>query len=317
MEIVIATRGSALALAQSEMVKNVLLQYHPHLSVTLSIIKTTGDKILNSPLSQIGGKGIFTKELEEALLEKRAHIAVHSYKDVPTQLPEGLLISAVLERAPVEDVFISNIKTLTLNELPLGATVATGSLRRKAQLLAHRPDLMIVDIRGNVQTRLQKLKDSTWNGMLLAYAGMSRLGIESQINHIIPVESILPAPAQGAIAIETCIDDHEVRELLDPLHHPATSNAVEAERECLRTFGGGCQIPLGVYARYEGATIRMNVFLSYADGKNPLYLDLRAEQGEKPADFGARAARSLLERGADRIINSLNGDTFTDIMQTM
>src|SRR5688572_19194303 len=209
-KIRIASRGSALALWQTNHVKGLLEAAHPGITVEIVIIKTTGDQILNSPLSVIGGKGVFTKELEESLLANETDIAVHSLKDLPTTLPDGLQITAILQRASVEDAFLSNSTGMTIESLPRGATVATGSLRRKAQLLALRPDLNIVDIRGNVPTRIEKLRNSTWSGMLLASAGIERLGLSEAINQKIPTTTILPAPGQGAIAIEARTDDESI-----------------------------------------------------------------------------------------------------------
>lgn len=316
-KIRIASRGSALALWQTNHVKGLLEAVHPEISVEIVIIKTTGDQILNSPLSVIGGKGVFTKELEESLLASETDIAVHSLKDLPTTLPDGLHISAILKRASAEDVFLSNTKGMTIESLPHGATIATGSLRRKAQLLALRPDLSIVDIRGNVPTRIEKLRNSTWSGMLLACAGVERLGLSEAINQKIPTSTILPAPGQGAIAIESRINDQRVSTLCASLYDKQTADAVTAEREVLRMLGGGCQVPLGTFARHENGTLVLDSCIAMTDGKKMIRANAVAEQNEYPSELGARVASMLIEQGGDSIIASLSDDDFTSLMETM
>lgn len=316
-KIRIASRGSALALWQTNHVKGLLEAAHPGITVEIVIVKTTGDQILNSPLSVIGGKGVFTKELEESLLAGETDIAVHSLKDLPTTLPDGLHISAILKRASVEDVFLSNTNGMTIESLPHGATIATGSLRRKAQLLALRPDLNIVDIRGNVPTRIEKLRNSTWSGMLLACAGVERLGLSEAINQKIPTSTILPAPGQGAIAIESRINDQRVSTLCASLHDKQTADAVTAEREVLRMLGGGCQVPLGTFARHENGTLVLDSCIAMTDGKKMIRANAVAEQNESPSELGARVASMLIEQGGDSIIASLSGDDFTSLMGTM
>ncbi len=316
-KIHIASRGSALALWQTNHVKGLLEVAHPGITVEIVIIKTTGDQILNSPLSVIGGKGVFTKELEESLLAGETDIAVHSLKDLPTTFPDGLHVSAILKRASVEDAFLSNSKGMTIESLPHGATIATGSLRRKAQLLALRPDLNIVDIRGNVPTRIEKLRNSTWSGMLLACAGVERLGLSEVISQKIPTPTILPAPGQGAIAIESRINDQRVLTLCASLHDKQTADAVTAEREVLRMLGGGCQVPLGTFARYENDNLKLDSCIAMTDGKKMIRANAVAEQNESPSELGARVASILIEQGGDSIIASLSGDDFTSLMGTM
>lgn len=316
-KIRIASRGSALALWQTNHVKALLEAAHPGITVEIIIIKTTGDQILNSPLSVIGGKGVFTKELEESLLASETDIAVHSLKDLPTMLPDELHISAILKRASVEDVFLSNTKGMTLESLPHGATIATGSLRRKAQLLALRPDLNIVDIRGNVPTRVEKLRNSTWSGMLLALAGVERLGLSEAINQKLPTSTMLPAPGQGAIAIESRTDDQRVSTLCASLYDKETADAVTAEREVLRMLGGGCQVPLGTFARHENGTLVLDSCIAMTDGKKMIRASAVAEQSESPSELGARVASMLIEQGGDSIIASLSDDDFTSLMGTM
>lgn len=317
LKIRIASRGSALALWQTNHVKKLLESAHPGITVEITIIKTTGDQILNSPLSVIGGKGVFTKELEESLLANETDIAVHSLKDLPTTLPDGLQITAILKRASVEDAFLSNSVGMTIESLPHGATVATGSLRRKAQLLALRPDLNIVDIRGNVPTRIEKLRNSTWSGMLLASAGIERLGLSDAINQKIPTTTILPAPGQGAIAIEARTGDEAISEICSVLHDAQTAYAVTAEREVLRMLGGGCQVPLGTFANNKDGILELDSCIAMTDGKKMIRASAVAQDNESPSELGARVASMLIEQGGDSIIASLSGDDFTSLMGTM
>ena len=257
-KIIIGTRGSDLARWQTDFVKDQLLSLFPDLNVEIVVIKTTGDVVLDSSLSEIGGKGVFTKELEDALLSDVIDIAVHSLKDLPTELPQGLQIGAILKRAAVEDVFLSNDLSSKLFELPQGATVATGSIRRKSQILAKRPDINIIDIRGNVPTRIKKLRNSNWDGMILARAGVERLGLMENVAHIIDVKDILPAPGQGAIAIETRVGDNNILHYLIPLNDVETELSVTAERTVLKELGGGCQHPLGTYGRFIDGVLTLD-----------------------------------------------------------
>lgn len=317
MKIRIASRGSALALWQTNHVKTLLESAHPGIAVEITIIKTTGDQILNSPLSVIGGKGVFTKELEESLLANETDIAVHSLKDLPTTLPDGLQVTAILKRASVEDAFLSNSAGMTIESLPHGATVATGSLRRKAQLLALRPDLNIVDIRGNVPTRIEKLRNSTWSGMLLASAGIERLGLSEAINQKIPTTTIIPAPGQGAIAIEARAGDESIATICSVLHDEQTANAVTAEREVLRMLGGGCQVPLGTFASERDGALHLESCIAMTDGKKMIRANAVSGLNETPFELGGRVASMLIEQGGDSIIASLSGDDFTSLMGTM
>ena len=265
--LIIGSRGSELALWQSNYIKSRLENLYPNLKIRIEIIKTTGDKILDSPLSLIGGKGVFTVELERALLRNEIDIAVHSLKDLPTQLGEGLSIAAIPERAHVEDAFLSNNREAKLFELPKGAKIATGSLRRKAQILARRPDYEIVDIRGNVPTRINKLHESNWDGMILAAAGMERLGLGDEIIHYIPTDDMLPAPGQGALAIEAREDDAEVAKLLFPLEDNEARLSSSTEREILHALGGGCQLPLGTFVRKSGGEYIIDACIAYPTGE--------------------------------------------------
>ncbi|MGD1044016.1 MAG: hydroxymethylbilane synthase [Bacteroidota bacterium] len=302
----IGTRGSELALWQTHRVKALLEAHFPGITVDVQKIKTTGDKILDAPLAKIGDKGLFTKELEIALLDNRVDIVVHSYKDVPTFVPEGLSIAAVLEREDVHDVFIANPKksNRTIVGLPLNAIIATGSLRRKCQLLNARPDIHIVEIRGNLNTRLKKLDSSEWDGMILAKAGITRLGWAQRITDILPFELMLPAVGQGALAIECRIGDQLIQEMLRPLHHHPTAITVTAERALLRHLEGGCQIPIGTYGRIIGNEFQLDAVIGSLDGK-------RIVRGKKIGTIshaeqtGIDLAKELLSRGGKEILEEI------------
>jgi hydroxymethylbilane synthase len=303
-KLTIGSRGSELALWQSHFIKSKLEALFPDLPIVIEIIKTTGDKILDSPLSVIGGKGVFTVELERALLKNEIDIAVHSLKDLPTQLDTGLMISAIPDRANVEDAFLSNDKTARLFELPQGATIATGSLRRKAQILARRPDYQIIDIRGNVPSRIKKLRESKWYGMILASAGLHRLGLQDEITHHISVEDMLPAPGQGALAIETRENDKEITNLLSILDNSEARISSSAEREILHSLGGGCQLPLGTFVRKHGSEYLIDACIAYPSGDNMM----RAQKtsGEKELlQTSKQIAKEFLSNGADRMIAHL------------
>jgi len=304
-KIVIGTRGSALALWQARWVEAQIRQRSPSLAVEITVIKTTGDRILDSPLSTIGGKGIFTKEIENRILDGSVDLAVHSLKDVPTVLPEGLALSAVCEREDVRDVFVSHPGKphRSLDTLPAGAVIATGSLRRKSQILSRRPDLTIVDVRGNLNTRLEKLGESSWDGMILARAGVVRLGWEGRISEVIPTDIILPAAGQGALALETREDDEAVMEYVTFLDHRETRFATTAERSLLRHLEGGCQIPLGVYGRIEQGTLVLEAAIGSLDGKKSVRG--RAEGRERPELIGVRLASDLLDRGGRAILEEI------------
>ena len=304
--ICIGTRGSELALWQTYHVKALFEAHFPDIAVDVQKIKTIGDKILDAPLAKIGDKGLFTKELEIALLENRVDIAVHSFKDVPTVLPEGLIIAAVLEREDVHDVFIVNPKKThrTFIGIPKSAIIATGSLRRKCQLLNTRSDLQIVEIRGNLNTRLNKLDSSEWDGMILAKAGVTRLGWAKRITDILPFELMLPAVGQGALAIESRVGDQHIEEMLRPLHHQPTAVTVIAERALLRYLEGGCQIPVGAYGQINGSELRLDAMIGSLDGKrivrgNKVGSIANAEQ------IGIDLAKELLSRGGKEILEKI------------
>lgn len=304
--VVIGTRGSALALWQAEHVQRVLKRAHRRLEVELHIIKTKGDKILDQSLSKIGDKGLFTREIEHALLDGRVDIAVHSLKDLPTETPAGLRIAAITEREEVNDVLISRTAR-SLAELREGAVVATGSLRRTAQLLHLRPDLRIVDIRGNLNTRMEKFDGADWDGMLLAYAGVKRLGWEHRIAHVIPTTHLLPAVGQGALGVEIRDGDDDTAAVVACLHHAETAAAAVAERALLRTLEGGCQIPIGAWARMDGGRLLLDAMVASIDGT--IRLDTRGTTKDlaKAEALGVRVANKLLANGARDILDAIRG----------
>ncbi|MFN0158817.1 MAG: hydroxymethylbilane synthase [Bacteroidota bacterium] len=302
----IGSRGSTLALWQARWVEQQLRRMVPSLEVTISIIKTKGDKILDAPLSQIGGKGVFTREIEQALLAHEIDIAVHSLKDLPTELPDGLKLGAVCEREDVRDVFIPHSKNLErrLFSQPLGVSIGTGSLRRKCQVLNLRPDFQIMDMRGNLDTRLRKLEESDWAGILLARAGLVRLGLEERIGESLDAMAILPAVGQGALGIETRKDDASIADIVALLHHEDTHAAIAAERALLRKLEGGCQVPIGAYGRIEGGTLKLDAIVGSLDGKTVIRGSLTGDAG-KPEEVGVKLAGRLLHEGALEILQEI------------
>src|SRR5471030_276579 len=305
-EIRIATRKSALALWQAEYVKARLEEAHPGLQVTLVPMVSRGDKLLDSPLSKIGGKGLFVKELETALLENEADIAVHSMKDVPMDFPEGLGLFCICEREDPRDAFVSNTYA-SLDELPQGSIVGTSSLRRQAQLLTRRPDLEIRFLRGNVNTRLAKLDAGEYDAIILAAAGLIRLGFEDRITSAISVDDSLPAGGQGAVGIECRSVDSEIHALLAPLHHVDTATRVTAERALNKHLNGGCQVPIACYAVLEGEQIWLRGLVGDPSGGLLLSADARAPRSDAEA-LGVRVAEDLLSQGADDILKAVYGE---------
>ena len=308
--IIIGSRGSDLALWQAHWVQAQLQKRFPGLDIPIEIIKTKGDKILDSPLSKIGDKGLFTREIEAALLTKQIDLAVHSLKDLPTQLPEGLMIGAICEREDVRDVFIPHpqnpVKTLVGQ--PQGAKIATGSLRRKCQLLSMRPDLDIIDIRGNLNTRMKKLEESNWGGMMLARAGVVRLGWKDRIGETLDAHVMLPAVGQGALGIEVRMGDARLADIVKSLHHYATAQAALAERALLRKLEGGCQVPIGTYGRVENElgqdVLKLDAIVGSLDGKN--IVRGRTHGAVATAEtLGTRLAETLIAGGAHRILESI------------
>ena len=305
-EIRIATRKSALALWQAEYVKARLEQAHPGLLVTLVPMVSRGDKLLDSPLSKIGGKGLFVKELETALLENQADIAVHSMKDVPMDFPEGLGLYCICEREDPRDAFVSNTFK-SLDELPAGSIVGTSSLRRQAQLLSRRPDLEIRFLRGNVNTRLAKLDAGEYDAIILAAAGLIRLGFEERITSGISVDDSLPAGGQGAVGIECRSADREIHALLAPLHHQDTADRVTAERALNKHLNGGCQVPIACYAVLEGDQLWLRGLVGEPSGGKLLTAQARAPRGDAEA-LGVQVAEDLLKQGAEDILKAVYGE---------
>jgi hydroxymethylbilane synthase len=304
-EIRIATRQSALALWQAEYVKSRLQQAYPGLQVSLVPMVSRGDKLLDSPLAKIGGKGLFVKELEAALLEDRADIAVHSMKDVPMEFPLGLGLYCICEREDPRDAFVSNTYTC-LEELPAGSVVGTSSLRRQAQLLARRPDLRIQFLRGNVNTRLAKLDAGEYDAIILASAGLIRLGFEARIRDSMAPEESLPAGGQGAVGIECRSDDADIHALLAPLHHADTASRVHAERALNRRLNGGCQVPIACYAELEEDQLWLRGLVGQPDGGVLLFSEQRAPRNQAEA-LGERVAEDLLAQGAQQILDAVYG----------
>jgi hydroxymethylbilane synthase len=333
----IGSRGSKLALVQSEWVRDRLQELHPGLTVDIEVVHTKGDKILDAPLAKIGDKGLFTKELEAEIVERRVDLAVHSAKDMPTVTPDGLAIVAFTAREDVRDVFVArgappegddgpasqapaqapndgarrDDRPRALADLPRGAIVGTSSLRRRSQLLAARPDLTIVDIRGNVETRLRKVEDERMAGTVLAAAGLARLGRAGAAAFGFAFDEMLPAVGQGSLAIETRADDDELRALVAPLVHEPTVAAVRAERALMHALEGGCQVPIAALGELEGGEVRLRAFVGSLDGTEVVRLERRGGAAA-PEDLGRALAAELLAAGADRILRIVRGQAGDD-----
>lgn len=299
----IATRESPLALWQAEYVKARLEAAHPGLRVELLPMTTRGDQILNSPLALIGGKGLFIKELEVALLDGRADIAVHSMKDVPMEFPEGLGLAAICEREDCRDAFVAN-DFAELDALPTGAVVGSSSLRRQCQLRARRPDLVIRDLRGNVNTRLRKLDAGEYQAIILAGAGLIRLGMVERIRQYLPVEISLPAGGQGAVGVECRTADLATQALLDCLHHTPTALCVSAERAMNRKLQGGCQVPIAALARINGDQLQLQGLVGTVDGRKILRGEISGAT-HLAEELGEILAEDLLRQGAAAILEAL------------
>ncbi len=300
----IATRRSPLALWQAEYVKSALERAHPGLQVELVKMVTQGDKILDTPLAKVGGKGLFVKELEQGMLRGDADIAVHSMKDVPVDFPEGLHLAVICPREDPRDAFVSN-RFPSFDSLPEGARVGTSSLRRQCQLRRRRPDLQILDLRGNVNTRLQKLDEGHYDAIILAAAGLIRLGFRERIREWLPPEVSLPAIGQGAVGIECRIDDGRIHELLAPLDDETTRIRVTAERALNSRLGGGCQVPIAGYAELEeDGRLRLRGRVGRPDGSELIEGEIRGETGAAEA-LGTALADELLTRGAEAILDEL------------
>lgn len=301
--IKIATRKSALAMWQAEFVQSELIRHYPQLKVELVPMSTQGDRILDAPLAKIGGKGLFIKELEIAMQEGRADLAVHSMKDVPVAFPEGFAIHAICEREDPRDAFVSNTFS-TLSDLPTGAIVGTSSLRRQCQLKARRPDLVIRDLRGNVNTRLAKLDAGEYDAIILASAGLLRLQMANRISHFIEPEQSLPAVGQGAVGIECRNDDSTLIALISVLNHNDTAVRVIAERAMNAKLQGGCQVPIGSFATLKDDTLTLRGLVGSVDGSQVLNAEVTglAKEAEK---IGIEVAELLLSQGADKILAEL------------
>src|SRR5665648_81325 len=299
----IGTRGSKLALFQAYQVKDELQLHYPDTEFIIEIIKTKGDKILDVALSKIGDKGLFTKEIENELLDRSVDLAVHSLKDLPTKLPEGLKLGAVLERGEFRDALVS-LDGKKLSDLKAGDVVATSSLRRIAGLLKINPQIIIKDIRGNVNSRLKKMEDGYCDAMIMAAAGLQRLGLEKYITEIIDPEVLMPAVSQGAIAIETRLNDPEVDLLMEKLNHQETWNTIIAERAFLAHLEGGCQVPLGCYSKIENGILNMSGFVASVDGKQYIREDISGEI-TNDAEIGVQLGEKMLKRGALEILNQI------------
>lgn len=305
-ELVIATRGSKLALAQAGWTARRLEELKPGLSVRLRVIKTRGDKILDVPLAQVGGKGLFVKEIEEALLKGRADLAVHSMKDMPAELPPGLVLAGVSPREDPRDVLVSR-QGWSLDKLPPGARLGTSSLRRRAQLLARRPDLEIISIRGNVQTRLAKLESEDLQGVILAAAGLERLGLEPAGARPLEPDTLLPAVGQGILGFETRAGDQATRELVQGISDREAAVAARAERAFLARLEGGCQVPIAGHAVCRGEEIFLRGLVADLEGTTLIRARGRAPR-EQAGELGRRVAGEILERGGREILAQVYGE---------
>lgn len=298
MKLIFATRPSTLARWQTQWVIHALKNIHPNLECEEKIITTQGDKILDKPLPEIGGKGLFTQELESELLGGAVHCAVHSLKDLPVENPAGLTVGCIPLRAEVRDALISN-NNYTVDTLPAGASVGTSSLRRAAQILARRPDVRTESLRGNVDTRLRKALDGQYDAIILAGAGLTRLGLDNHVTEWLALDLMLPAPGQGALAVQCRLDDRETLDLLAPLEDQATRKAVTAERAFLSGLGGGCSVPVAAYAKVEGKTILLTGLVISEDGKKAIHVK---RTGTDANVLGNELAQRAIAQGANEIL---------------
>ncbi|PMP76408.1 MAG: hydroxymethylbilane synthase [Sulfurihydrogenibium sp.] len=304
MKVRIGTRKSQLALWQANYIAD-LLKKNANVEVELVKITTSGDKILDVPLAKIGGKGLFVKEIEEAMLKGEIDIAVHSLKDVPTQLPEGLGIVAITKREDPRDAFLS-VKYKSIHELPSGAVIGTSSLRRKTQIIKLRKDLQIKDLRGNVDTRIRKLEEGQYDAVILAYAGLKRLGLEEKVSYIFSPEEMIPAVCQGFLGIEARLNDEKIKDLLKHLNDEESFIRATAERSFLKTLEGGCQVPLGAYCEISDGIIKISGFIADLEGKRFLKEVLQEKLTNEPLkqaeDLGKKLANMLLDKGGKEIL---------------
>ncbi|MBU1099458.1 MAG: hydroxymethylbilane synthase [Bacteroidetes bacterium] len=302
--LTIGTRGSDLALWQAKFIKKEIEKNHKDVKVELKLIKTKGDKIVDVALSKIGDKSLFTKELENELLEGTIDIAVHSLKDLETKIPKGLVLAAVTKRHAVDDVLIAREKKATLDSLKIGATVATGSLRRQAQLLHYRPDIKVVDLRGNVPTRIEKFLNSKWDAIILARAGVERLKLKKHISSILPQEVFLPAVGQGALGIEISSENTFAAKIIKVLNDENTFAAVRAEREFLKTLQGGCQVPIGAHAEATPKGLFLEGMVASLDGTITFRKKARGSKTD-PEKLGKELAKELLKAGARKVLKEI------------
>ncbi len=312
-KLIIATRGSKLALWQSEHIKEVLENAHEGLEVELKIMKTKGDIILDTPLAKIGGKGLFTKELEDAMLNGEAHIAVHSLKDVPTEFPHGLVLGAITKREDVRDAMLSE-KYSDIDALPEGAVVGTTSLRRRMQILAYRPDLKIKNLRGNVNTRIRKLKEGEYDAIILATAGINRLGLQKEVTHFTPISPsiMIPAMGQAALGIES-VDVPEVLELISVLNDEDANIETTVERDFITVLQGGCQVPIGVNATLRQEHLQVRAIVGLPDGTELIKEKFVASRNDYKA-IGKELADRMIEEGAIKLLKRAEEIALKDIL---
>ncbi len=303
MKIRIGTRKSKLALWQANFVADQLKKHFPDLEVELVKITTKGDKILDVPLAKVGGKGLFVKEIEEAMLRNEIDIAVHSLKDVPTYFPEGLGLVAITKREDPRDAFLS-VKYSSLKELPEGAIVGTSSLRRKVQLKINRPDLQIKDLRGNVDTRIRKLEEGQYDAVILAYAGLKRLGLENKVKQVFSPDFMIPAVAQGFLGIEARLDDENTRKIVSVLNDEESEIRATAERAFLKTLEGGCQVPLAGYSEIKNGKLTLTGFVSDLEGKT-IFKDFIEGSPAEAEDLGIELAERILQAGAKKVLDAI------------
>lgn len=303
-KLIIGSRGSELALWQSNFIKKEIEKTNKKVSVEIRIIKTKGDKILDVALSKIGDKGLFTKELEKELIDRKIDIAVHSLKDLQTELPNELELGAVTKRHPVEDVLIARKKKTTLMNLPEGAIIATGSLRRRSQILHLRPDINIEELRGNVPSRIEKFIKSKWDAIILARAGVERLKLTKYVSSIIPIEEVLPAVGQGALGIEIHKDNDFAKEVIKSIHDENTFYAITAERAFLKKLEGGCQVPIGAYAEVKSNGLYLSVYVGAVDGTITFSTQLKGSKFQAE-QLGLIAAKTLIKAGAGKVLDEI------------
>ena len=294
MKKIVGTRGSKLALTQTKWVICELQKHHPDITFEIEIIKTTGDRVQNKPLDKIGEKGLFTKEIEDKLLSGEIDLAVHSMKDMPSQLPNGLKFSYVPQREDARDALILKQEYKSLEDLPYGAKIGTGSKRRKYQLLKHRPDLQIEPIRGNVDTRIRKMQEEGLDGIVLAAAGLHRMGLNEVISCYLPVDIMIPSPSQGALALEVREDDIETESLLKPMHDQITEIQIKAERAFLNTINGGCHMPVGAYCIPCGEQITLHALFGDEEGKQLIFMSMEGEASDAEK-VGCELANKMLK----------------------